>query len=136
MFFDLSTPSKRNIDDREKKKKENRMVKIEELYIDPKLDLDSKFLGRTSFSHASIKYLLIKTIPYSKYRSFDMCHVFTRDLRVSFPPFSWGKVWPLIGQAAHGRMAGIIVLNAWPIRGDFFPHENGGKLTLRSLVDT
>ena len=30
-----------------------------------------------------------------------------RDLRVSFPPFSWGKVWPLIGQAAHGRLAGI-----------------------------
>ena len=30
-------------------------------------------------------------------------------------------------------MAGIIVLTAWPIRGDFVPHENGGKLTLTSL---
>ena len=30
-------------------------------------------------------------------------------------------------------MAGIIVLTAWPIRGDCFPHENGGKLTLTYL---
>ena len=40
---------------------------------------------------------------------------------------------PLIGQAAHGRMAGIIVLTAWPIRGIPFPHENGGKLSLTAL---
>ena len=39
----------------------------------------------------------------------------------------------LIGQAAHGRMAGIIVLTAWPIRGIPFPHENGGKLSLTAL---
>ena len=56
-----------------------------------------------------------------------------RDVRFSFPPFSWGKQLPLIGQAAHGRMAGIIVLTVWPIRGNFVPHENGGKLTLISL---
>ena len=54
------------------------------------------------------------------------CHTFEqkRDARVSFPPFSWGKESPLIGQAAHGRMAGIIVLTAWPIRGRVVPHEN------------
>ena len=40
---------------------------------------------------------------------------------------------PLIGETAHGKMAGIIVLTVWPIRGDFVPHENGGKLTLASL---
>ena len=56
-----------------------------------------------------------------------------RDTRVSFPPFSWGTILPLIGQTAHGRMAGIIVLTVWPIRGNFVPHENGGKLTLASL---
>ena len=56
-----------------------------------------------------------------------------RDARVSFPPFSWGTILPLIGQTAHGRMAGIIVLTVWPIRGNFVPHENGGKLTLASL---
>ena len=53
-----------------------------------------------------------------------------RYARVSFPPFSWGTILPLIGQTAHGRMAGIIVLTVWPIRGNFVPHENGGKLTL------
>jgi len=36
-----------------------------------------------------------------------------KDARVSFPPFSWGTKSPLIGQAAHGRMAGIIVVTAW-----------------------
>ena len=30
------------------------------------------------------------------------------------------KEGPLIGQAAHGRRAGIILLTAWPIRGPFF----------------
>ena len=50
-------------------------------------------------------------------------------VRLSFPPFSWGKGMPLIGQAAQGRMAGIIVLTAWPIRDN----ENGGKLTLAPL---
>ena len=29
------------------------------------------------------------------------------------------KEGPLIGQAAHGRRAGIILLTAWPIRGPF-----------------
>ena len=56
-----------------------------------------------------------------------------RDVIVSFPPISWGTKSPLIGQAAHGRMAGIIVLTAWPIRGIPFPHENGGKLSLTAL---
>ena len=56
-----------------------------------------------------------------------------RDARVSFPPFSWGTILPLIGQTAHGRMAGIIVLTVWPIRDNFVPHENGRKLTLASL---
>ena len=56
-----------------------------------------------------------------------------RDARVSFPPFSLETILPLIGQTAHGRMAGIIVLTVWPIRGNFVPHENGGKLTLASL---
>ena len=45
-----------------------------------------------------------------------------------------GTKSPLIGQAAHGRMAGIILLSAWPIRGDCYPHENGGKLTLTYLT--
>ena len=27
----------------------------------------------------------------------------------------------------------IILLAAWPIKGNFVPHENGGKLTLTSL---
>ena len=56
-----------------------------------------------------------------------------RDARVTFPPFSWGTILPLIGQTAHGRMTGIIVLTVWPIRGNFVPHENGGKVTLASL---
>ena len=30
---------------------------------------------------------------------------------------------PLIGQAAHGRRAGIILLTAWQIRGRVVPHE-------------
>ena len=51
-------------------------------------------------------------------------------VRVSFPPFSWGKQSPPIGQAPHGRMAGIVLLIAWPIRGDCVPQETGGKLTL------
>ena len=56
-----------------------------------------------------------------------------RDARLSFPPFSWGRGMPLIGQAAHVRMARIIVLTAWPIRGIPFPLENGGKLSLTAL---
>ena len=36
---------------------------------------------------------------------------------------SWGTTRPLIGQAAHGRRAGIILLTAWQIRGRVVPHE-------------
>ena len=36
---------------------------------------------------------------------------------------SWGTSRPLIGQAAHGRRAGIILLTAWQIRGRLVPHE-------------
>ena len=58
-----------------------------------------------------------------------------RDVRAFPTKTSWGTTRPLIGQAAHGRRAGIILLTAWPIRGNFVPHENGGKLTLTSLFD-
>ena len=30
----------------------------------------------------------------------------------------------------------IILLAAWPIKGNFVPHENGGKLTLTSLFQS
>ena len=46
-----------------------------------------------------------------------------RDARAFPANFSRGTTRPLIGQAAHGRMAGIIVLTAWPIRGRVVPHE-------------
>ena len=39
----------------------------------------------------------------------------------------------LIGQTAHGRMAGIIVLTVWPIRGPVVPHENWRENALSAL---
>ena len=51
-----------------------------------------------------------------------------------FPPnFTWRTTRPLIGQAAQGRMAGIIVLTAWPIRGRAVPHEKLAGNALASL---
>ena len=46
---------------------------------------------------------------------------------------SWGTTRPLIGQAAHGRRAGIILLTAWQIRGLVVPHEVLAGNALTSL---
>ena len=54
-------------------------------------------------------------------------------VRVSFPPVSWGTQSPLIGQAVNKIIPAILPWAAWPIRGDCFPQENGGKLTLTAL---
>ena len=40
---------------------------------------------------------------------------------------------PLIGQAVNRIIPALLPWAAWPIRGNFVPHENGGKLTLTSL---
>ena len=56
-----------------------------------------------------------------------------RAVRLSFPPFSWGKGMPLIGQAVNTIIPAILPWAAWPIRGIPFPHENGGKLSLTAL---
>ena len=44
---------------------------------------------------------------------------------------SWAK--SLIGQAVDTIIPAIFPWAAWPIRGDYFPQENGRKLTLTSL---
>ena len=46
---------------------------------------------------------------------------------------SWGTTRPPIGQAAHGRRAGIILLTAWQIRGRVVPHEDLAGNALTSL---
>ena len=56
-------------------------------------------------------------------------------VRLSFPPFSWGKGLTLIGQAVNTIIPAILPWAAWPIRGIPFPHENGGELSLTALFD-
>ena len=41
---------------------------------------------------------------------------------------------PLLGQAVNAIIPAILPWAAWPIRGDCVPQENGGKLTLTSLL--
>ena len=58
-----------------------------------------------------------------------------RDARVSFPPFLWGTKLPLIGQVVKRIILALLPWAAWPISGNFVPHENGWKLTLASLFE-
>ena len=56
-----------------------------------------------------------------------------RDVRAFPAKTSWGTTRPLIGQAAHGRRAGIILLTAWQIRGRVVPHEVLAENALTAL---
>ena len=57
-------------------------------------------------------------------------------VRLSFPPFSWGKGVPLIGQAVNTIIPAILPWAAWPIRGPVVPHEKLAGNTLSALFHT
>ena len=71
------------------------------------------------------------------YRKLKICTIFSqkRDVRAFPAKTSWGTTRPLIGQAAHGRRAGIILLTAWQIRGRVVPHEVLAGNALTSLFE-
>ena len=76
------------------------------------------FAKQTDYPRLYVYNLTMKT-DYLRLYVYHLKFHAKRDLS-QFPAiFMRDRKVPLIGQAAHGRWAGIILLTAWPIRGTF-----------------